>query len=500
MAAAPPPELVAEHRSILGQRLPFRDFAYSSLTSNGERRRLRTSGKPVFDSNNVFTGYRGTASDVTEELAARERLRELEGNLLAALSSISEGFALYGKDDRLTVCNEHYREMYPGCTALINEHADFRSILAAAAESGTYAAKDAELEKMLAKRLAWHRNPTGEPFIIEFAHGRWIKTSEYPTPEGGAAAPKMILATSGMDSEIRQYARELGFSGIILKPIRQSVLLERLLETLHHGRRALEPEPGDRIASETESRLRILVAEDNAINQQVAVGLLRRLGYRADLADDGRDAVERVISCDYDLIFMDVQMPAMDGIAATRAIRALPGHKGKAVIVAMTANAMADDREACLAAGMDDYLAKPLDRWSSHAIAEHEQRSDSTAATGPVEETDTATPPLVNRPLALEMREVLGDEDWSSALREFFADLDRHLATMRATDSAAEIAASAHFLRGASANLALARLADCLGRLEAAARSGTIDRDILAEASTIAKQSAEAVFSSGIMG
>jgi len=110
------------------------------------------------------------------------------------------------------------------------------------------------------------------------------------------------------------------------------------------------------------SALKILVVEDNVINQQVTLGMLGSIGCRADLAQDGAEAVEMVGKGDYGLVLMDYQMPVMDGIAATKAIRALAGPEARVAIVALTASAMIGDREQCLAAGMDDYLDKPLDR------------------------------------------------------------------------------------------------------------------------------------------
>jgi CheY-like chemotaxis protein len=107
--------------------------------------------------------------------------------------------------------------------------------------------------------------------------------------------------------------------------------------------------------------LRILLAEDNVVNQKLAMRLLGQMGYRADLASNGIEAIESVSRQTYDVVLMDVQMPDMDGLEATRRIVARwPDADKRPRVVAMTANAMQGDREACLAAGMDDYLTKPI--------------------------------------------------------------------------------------------------------------------------------------------
>ena len=106
--------------------------------------------------------------------------------------------------------------------------------------------------------------------------------------------------------------------------------------------------------------LRILLAEDNVVNQKLALRLLTQMGYRADVASNGLEAVESVQRQAYDVVLMDVQMPELDGLDATRRICALAAPGERPRIVAMTANAMQGDREMCLAAGMDDYLTKPI--------------------------------------------------------------------------------------------------------------------------------------------
>jgi CheY-like chemotaxis protein len=106
--------------------------------------------------------------------------------------------------------------------------------------------------------------------------------------------------------------------------------------------------------------LRILLAEDNVVNQKLALRILQQMGYRADLASNGIEAVESVERQTYDVVLMDVQMPEMDGLEATRKICARWQSQERPRIVAMTANAMQGDREMCIAAGMDDYLTKPI--------------------------------------------------------------------------------------------------------------------------------------------
>ncbi|HIJ61469.1 MAG TPA: response regulator [Rhodospirillaceae bacterium] len=833
MAEANPPELVDEHRRLLDSHQPFRAFLFDVILGTGARRTLSVSGKPIFDAEGGFAGYRGTASDITDELAARSRLKSVESHLMAAVSSISEGFVLYGPDQRLVLCNERYRQIYHQAAAAIIPGAAFADIVAAVVAAGAYAAVGDRLAQLQAYRLERHRLRDGTPTLIEFSDGRWIRVVEYPTPEGGVvgihtditeavlaekelraakeqaeagnrskseflatvsheirtpmngiigmtgllldttlsseqrhfgntirssaeslltiindildfsrmeaggleledsrfdipgliegvvdiltprlkgrpveltsvtgagarglfeadagrlrqvvlnlvanavkfteagriaveadvsevdgrpwlrvqvadtgigipahAQPRLFTMFTQADSSVVRrfggsglglaiskriidmvggrigfdscegqgstfwfevplrrvgsavqggtemplaglsvlvvddsptnaevFRRQLGswgasavlaadaaqglqalrqaasgsefdlaiidhhmpgmsgvdlaavvradhrlralpmvlatsgdgtppadvehlFAAVVVKPVRQSALLDLLMDIT--GRTGLDdvmtPAPGPEPVA-TGPGFRVLVAEDNSVNQQVAVGLLAKLGHRADVADDGGEAVTLVEKCDYDFVLMDLQMPRMDGIAATRAIRALGTGKRETLIVAMTANAMPGDREVCLAAGMDDYIAKPIDRRRLAALIER--------WTPRLMKNSRPPPPLIDAEALADLRQSLGEEAVSGIFAHFRASVGDRLAELRAAAAGDDLAAvrlTAHSLRGAAGNLGFLRFASCLEQLESKAREGDDFGPLVDEAMELARLSIE---------
>ncbi|MGE5249051.1 MAG: response regulator, partial [Bacteroidota bacterium] len=148
----------------------------------------------------------------------------------------------------------------------------------------------------------------------------------------------------------------------LTKPLKPSALYDALAGIFAHTLVSAKPEPAKAALGADLARqhpLRILLAEDNQVNQKLALRILEQMGYRADVASNGLEAVESIERQTYDVILMDVQMPEMDGLDATREIRKLSGVT-QPHIIAMTANAMEGDREVCLAAGMNDYVSKPI--------------------------------------------------------------------------------------------------------------------------------------------
>jgi two-component system sensor histidine kinase/response regulator len=176
------------------------------------------------------------------------------------------------------------------------------------------------------------------------------------------AAPLLLMVSAYGREDMMKEASRVGIENVLVKPVTHSLLFDSTISVLAGDRKpvaAVAPVAVDpRLAALR--GMRVLLVEDNDINQQVACELLQDMGMVVEVAGDGAQAVQKAPGGGFDLVLMDMQMPVMDGLAATRAIRLLPGMTSLP-IVAMTANAMAQDRQRCLDAGMNDFLAKPIE-------------------------------------------------------------------------------------------------------------------------------------------
>jgi two-component system sensor histidine kinase/response regulator len=293
--------------------------------------------------------------------------------------------------------------------------------------------------------------------------------------DAGLCDTRMILLSSGLDE--RQAAREAGFHNQLPKPVRRAKLYEALAAT---RRRSAEPEldapartPGLRLPL-------VLVAEDNEVNQLVAVRMLERRGFRVDIAGNGAEAVRAAAERDYDLIFMDCQMPELDGYAATRAIRGHEGETLRVPIVAMTAHSMRGDRERCLAAGMDDFLSKPLDvtafeaaleRWLGAPVgpAAPDEPGAGNAAEGGA--LDPATFGRLRDELAEGGALPRLVEIFETQTPERLRELREHIKAGEADD----VKRLAHTMRGGAASLGAVAMADACLKLEEVAKSGDLE-------------------------
>lgn len=234
----------------------------------------------------------------------------------------------------------------------------------------------------------------GQPFKVVFVDMQMpemdgAQTAKAINSDKQISPLKIIILTSIGQRGDAKMCEEMGCAGYLLKPVRKVDLLEILRTVIGEGKTEVtsQAEPlitRHSIAERKRLDKQILLAEDNPINQKLAVTLLRKGGYRVKKVDNGLQAVEAVKSGAYGLVLMDVQMPEMDGIEATKRIRELSDEKTHIPIIAMTAHAMRGDREKCLEAGMDDYISKPiqpeelfkiLDKWTEIHSGDGEERN-----------------------------------------------------------------------------------------------------------------------------
>jgi CheY-like chemotaxis protein/HPt (histidine-containing phosphotransfer) domain-containing protein len=300
------------------------------------------------------------------------------------------------------------------------------------------------------------------------------------------APVRLVLLTSLGQHEHREAAQRVGIRECLTKPVRPSRLFDCLATVTVEARdRMAEKTPAvspEEERSPATGRGWILVAEDNAMNQRVATLLLKKLGYRSDVVANGRETVDAVARVPYDLVLMDCEMPEMDGVEATREIRAREeGSERRLPIVAMTANAMPRDRERCMAAGMDDYLTKPVAADALRAMIERwmprptppapEVRPDGAAV-----EVDVLDKEAVARLLALQ------EEGVPDVLEELFGmflgETPRKLTVLREaveTGDAGSLERAAHSLKSSSAMLGARSMAALCESLEVLGEAGTLD-------------------------
>src|SRR3989441_1837390 len=271
------------------------------------------------------------------------------------------------------------------------------------------------------------------------------------------ARTNLLMLTSAGQRGDGERCRELGIRAYLTKPMSRVDLLEALGTVL-----AGSPDDGGasevitrHTIAESRKSLRVLLAEDNPVNQQVAVAMLVKRGHEVHVSSNGREAVDAVKQRDYDVVLMDIQMPEMDGFEATHVIRELP--KGKDLpIIGLTAHALSGERERCLSRGMSDYLAKPFKGHELFALVEGSvERGTAVASPAPEAPAQPAAPPVDLEGFRATLREAGAEQALYSIVDTFVRQAPDRLAALAAataTGAGPELAQAGPGFRGASAS------------------------------------------------
>ena len=297
--------------------------------------------------------------------------------------------------------------------------------------------------------------------------------------------PHLVMVTAYGREEVLKQAEESGFENVLIKPVTSSILFDTAAVALGaDGEKVETVQAGPSFDIDRMRGARILLVEDNEINQEVAIGQLEDAEAFVDLAENGEVALHMIRDNEYDAVLMDMQMPVMDGIEATRVIRSNPRFRALPII-AMTANAMASDRIACLEAGMNDHIAKPIDpdqlfgvllRWIRRA--DGDGRAARAGGAARVSDGRAAVPDLVIPGIDVPagLRRTGGNRKrYETLLRKFAEQQASAVDAIQAALSLGDAATAertAHSLKGAAATLGAAPLSEAAARTEAAIKTG----------------------------
>jgi two-component system, sensor histidine kinase and response regulator len=276
----------------------------------------------------------------------------------------------------------------------------------------------------------------------------------------------------------------IGISGCLAKPVRQSRLFDCMVEVMSGTAGTLAPldtthdgkTPAARLSVST--AVRVLLAEDNMVNQRLAIRQLNKLGYNADAVANGREVLDALKSIPYDIILMDCQMPELDGYEVSRRIRQNDPdgtRKASPYIIALTANALMGDREKCLAAGMNDYLTKPLHLADLEAVLERAMLMIPMPTRQEVPREGVIDPAIISG--LRELREPGQPDPLKELVDLFLKDAKPRIEKMQAAiheKDAAALVSAAHTLKGSASNLGARGLAGLCANLEKAGKSGDL--------------------------
>ncbi|MGQ5524017.1 response regulator [Chitinimonas sp. PSY-7] len=449
-------------------------------------------------------------------LAISKKLAELMGGEVGVDSNVGHG-SCFWFTAKLNISAEQGMSLIPeadmrGRKALVvDDNPQARLILAHMLRHMSFIVSEAESGEQ-ALELAAEANAAGKPFEIAFLDWKMPGMTGLETYQRMAQQPNppypVIVTAHGKD-EVSREAEQAGITTLLVKPINHSLLFDAATRALGHAPLAENtPRRTGRISSTDLGKIRnarILLVDDNDLNQQVGRDLLEAAGLVVEVAEHGKAALDALADARFDLVLMDMQMPVMDGITATRLIRTQT-ELDTMPVIAMTANAMSSDRELCIEAGMNDYIAKPIDPDELFSTLLHwippKLNAEPVETSAPTPLVNAAPVPAGSDPLtaiagldvAAGMRRVLNKRSaYENMLRKFItgqADAVTQCRTLLIDGQREDARRAIHTLKGTAGTIGATALFEQANDVELALQGESNEFEILSLLPNLAKNTA----------